>query len=127
MTLHTVFCCRSRLDQRSQHALCALLNSYAANYLVRRWVTTHVTAAIIGRLPVPLLSNEATVGELARLALALAGPRPSLEIEALVQALCARAYGLSEGEFAHVLETFPLVDASRRQAALDAFRDETPR
>ena len=127
VTLHTVFCCRSRLDQRSQHALCALLNSYAANYLVRRWVTTHVTAAIIGRLPVPLLSNEATVGELARLALALAGPRPSLEIEALVQALCARAYGLSEGEFAHVLETFPLVDASRRQAALDAFRDETPR
>ena len=57
VTVHTVFCLQSRLALDAQRVLCALLNSYPANYLVRRRVTTHVTASIIGRLPVPLVTR----------------------------------------------------------------------
>ena len=36
----------------------------------------------------------------------------------------AMAYGLDAGDLAHVLETFPLVAARERTAAVDAFRRE---
>ena len=39
---------------RAQHFLCGLFNSFVVNYLVRLRVTTHVTTAIVERLPVPL-------------------------------------------------------------------------
>ena len=38
--------------------LCGMLNSYVANYLVRMRVSTHVSAAIIERLPVPRPDRE---------------------------------------------------------------------
>ena len=50
---HTVFCLKTDLDERSQWCLLGLLNSLVANYLVRLNVTTHVTAALMSRLPVP--------------------------------------------------------------------------
>ena len=53
VSTHTVFCLKSDLDERSQWCLLGLLNSLVANYLVRLNVTTHVTAALMSRLPVP--------------------------------------------------------------------------
>ena len=53
VTTHTVFCLRSPLDASDQLVLCAMLNSYIANFLVRLRVTTHVTLAVMNRLPVP--------------------------------------------------------------------------
>jgi hypothetical protein len=38
-----------------------------------------------------------------------------------VQAIAARLYGLTPGDFEHVLGTFPLVPAATRQAALEMF------
>ena len=38
-----------------------------------------------------------------------------------LQARAAHLYGLSRAEFAHVLETFPLVSATTRAAALTQF------
>ena len=53
MTTHTVFCVKETLDEEAQQFLCGILNSYVANYLVRMRVGTHVSAAIVARLPVP--------------------------------------------------------------------------
>ena len=53
VSTHTVFCLKTALDERSQWCLLGLLNSFVANYLVRLQVTTHVTTALMARLPVP--------------------------------------------------------------------------
>ena len=96
VTVHTVFCLRSRLALDAQRVLCALLNSYPANYLVRRRVTTHVTTSIIGRLPVPLVTRASPLfDELCGLAATLErGDDPVATARA--QAAAAEAYGLSE-------------------------------
>ena len=124
VTVHTIFCCRARLADVDAAALCALLNSYVANYLVRRWVTTHVTATVMSRLPVPAPDSR-NRRVLARLARRLARA-PSASMEAECQARSAALYGLNADEFAHVLETFPLVERDRREAALEAFRRGAP-
>ena len=56
VTTHTLFCLKTPLPLDAQHVLCALLNSFVANYLVRLRVNTHVTASLLARLPVPLLT-----------------------------------------------------------------------
>ena len=53
VSTHTVFVSKRPLDDRSQWCLLGLMNSFVANYLVRLNVTTHVTAAMMARLPVP--------------------------------------------------------------------------
>jgi hypothetical protein len=120
VTVHTIFCCRNRLSGVDAAALCALLNSYVANYLVRRWVTTHVTATVMARLAVPV-PDARTKRVLAGYARALARTGPA-SLEAHCQARCALAYGLDSDDFAHVLETFPLVTRASRDAALAVFR-----
>ena len=56
VTTHTLFCLKTPLPLDAQHVLCALLNSFVANYLVRFRVNTHVTASLLARLPVPLVT-----------------------------------------------------------------------
>ena len=53
VSTHTVFCLRTALPLIAQRFLCGLFNSLVVNYLVRFWVTTHVTTAIVERLPIP--------------------------------------------------------------------------
>jgi hypothetical protein len=127
VTTHTLFCLRTRLTSAEQHVLCALLNSFVANYLIRLRVNTHVTAALMSRLPVPAIRERHPFFD--RL-LALATPlvRSSTPVEemeeyARLQALCAHAYQLRAGEFEHVLGTFPLIPSDVRRAALAAFND----
>ncbi|MBM3820266.1 MAG: hypothetical protein FJW14_14785 [Acidimicrobiia bacterium] len=125
VTTHTLFCLRNALPLPAQHVLCALLNSFVANYLVRGRVNTHVTASLMSRLPVPVAGpGDPTFMRLAHLSRALAdGPERAelMPAYAELQALAARLYGLSEHDFAHVLATFPLVAAETRSAALAAF------
>ena len=127
VTVHTVFCLRTRLALDAQRVLCALLNSYVANYLVRRRVTTHVTAGIISRLPVPLVTRASSWFE------ELCGAASTLEggadpaAAAVAQAAAAEAYGLCEDDLAHVLATFPLVPADQRAAVMDLFVSRTRR
>jgi hypothetical protein len=127
VTTHTLFCLRTRLALGEQHVLCALLNSFVANYLIRLRVNTHVTAALMSRLPVPVIRERHAYFEpLAALSASLARSRVSIEeIDeyAQSQALCAHAYGLSATEFEHVLETFPLIAEDVRRAALAAFKE----
>ena len=108
-----------------QHVLCALLNSFVANYLIRLRVNTHVTATLMSRLPVPVIREaDAFFERLGTLSSSLARetrPVEQMEEYAQLQALCAHAYQLRASEFAHVLGTFPLIPSGIREAAFAAF------
>ncbi len=68
VTTHTLFCLKTALTVDAQHVLCALLNSFVANYLVRLRVNTHVTASLLSRLPVPVVTaNDPAFNQLADL------------------------------------------------------------
>jgi hypothetical protein len=112
------------------------MNSLVANYLVRLRVTTHVTTALVARLPMPRPRRESEA--FARLA---AGARvlerearamgadtrdlsafEQLPVWADVQACAAREYGLSRDALEHVLGTFPLVDLSAKRGILERYK-----
>ena len=123
VSIHTVFCLRTALPSDDQHLLCGLFNSYVVNFLARLRVTTHVTTAIVERLPVPERTTAPGVcGEIAALA-RLLRMRPDAEALARLNALVARLYRLSDAELAHVLRTFPLVPEQERDAVQRAFRE----
>lgn len=122
VSTHTVFCLKSTLDDRSQWCLLGLMNSLVANYLVRLQVTTHVTTALMSRLPVPRPARR-HIGRLATLARSLAesGIDQDVDAYARLNALAARLYGLSPNEFEHVLATFPLLPQSQRDHCMAEF------
>jgi hypothetical protein len=125
VTTHTAFCLKSRLGMGEQRVLCALLNSFVANYLVRLRVNTHVTVSLVSRLPLPVLRpGDRWFERLSRLSDELA--TSSLAIESLpayaeLQAIAAHLFGLTSEEFAHVLSTFPLVESQARGRSLVRF------
>ena len=141
ITTHSLFCLKTAVPAIDQSFLCGILNSFVANFLVRLFVTTHVTAAVIGRLRVPrLASDDPLFREIADLSVRLSGPYTTAEADrhspgdggqtrlhrwnhdyARLQALVAHAYELDERDFAHVLSTLPLVDAATKDEALRWF------
>jgi hypothetical protein len=125
VTTHTLFCLRTALPLATQHVLCALLNSFVANYLVRFRVTTHVTVSLVSRLPVPIVrATDPAFERLASLSEQLmmsTAPSEDLPEYLDMQALVARLYGLSEADFAHILRTFPLIPQRVRDATLTTF------
>jgi Eco57I restriction-modification methylase len=123
VTTHTVFCLKEDLTLSQQHYLCGVFNSFVANYLVRLRINTHVSAAVIDRLPIPKPhSDDWRVRDIAHLAEKLTLEHEPASFGRL-QANVASLYGLTREQFAHVLETFPLVDRDDREAALTAFCD----
>ena len=128
VTTHTLFCLKTLVDDDVQSFLCGVFNSYAANYLVRTRVNTHVTVSIIERLPVPKPSPDAVAF---RSVVALSrrlshSPRDGASAAEL-QAAVARLYELSTTEFQHVLDTFPLIPLAERSAAMSRFMARAPR
>jgi hypothetical protein len=124
---HTVFCLRTPLPSRAHHFLCGLFNSLVVNYLVRLRVTTHVTTATVEQLPIPTAEIAPAayrdVGNLAR----LLAKRHDATAFARLNATVAELYQLSAEEFAHILETFPLIPHEERALALAAFIETTRR
>jgi hypothetical protein len=120
VTVHTAFCLRGDLPIARQAFLSGILNSFVANFLARLWVVTHVSTAIVGRLPVPVVPEHAPpFTTIARLALALRRPGPDWDRRYVrIQAAVARLYRLSRDDFAYVLDGFPLVDDAIRRASL---------
>ena len=116
VTTHTLFCLRTPLPLPHQRVLCALLNSYVANYLVRRWVTTHVTTSLVARLPVPLVRRGDGLFERLQSASAAlsAGEDPGASVA--VQVAAAEAYRVTPEVLDHILATFPLVPTGERAA-----------
>jgi hypothetical protein len=122
VTTHTLFCLKTAIDEASQRCLCALMNSYVANYLVRMRVGTHVSVAIVERVPVPVPDRaSAAFGEVAALAGQLGCDRDDGEARARLQGLAAALYGVRAPEYRHILDTFPLVELAERRAAAAAF------
>lgn len=81
MTTRTLFCLTTPLTAAAQIVLCALLNSFVANYLARMRVSTHVTAFLVSRLPAPVLrATDPTFLRLASLARALAHGHRAVEL-----------------------------------------------
>ena len=123
VTTHTILCLKAAMDEEGQNYLCGIFNSFVANYLVRPRITTHVGAAIIDRLPVPGPGHRSRLQrELADAAVSLA-EAPRTDTAARLQALAARIYEITEAQFRHILDTFPLVPDGERRAALQAFCD----
>jgi hypothetical protein len=125
VTTHTIFCLKTPLPLSAQHVLCGLLNSFVANYLIRLRVNTHVTGALMSKLRVPLVvgAGFARLEKLSR-ALASSGGRAEEHGEYIeLQALVARLYQLTSGDFEHVLGTFPLIDSGVKERALARFNE----
>jgi hypothetical protein len=121
VSTHTVFCLRTRLPPRAQYFLSGLFNSLVVNYLARLRVTTHVTTAIVERLPIPgPEGSRPAFREIAGLARLLAR-RSVPDASARLHAIVARLYQLSPHEFEHVLSTFPLIALEERDAAMREF------
>jgi hypothetical protein len=127
VSTHTVFCLRTPLPQRAQHLLCGLFNSFVVNYFVRLRVTTHVTTATVERLPIPRVdASPALCHEIAALARGLARRRDAAAF-AHLNARVAQLYQLTTLEFEHIVNTFPLIAADERRAAIECFvRERRP-
>ena len=125
VTTHTLFCLKRTaraIDDDEQAFLCGIFNSFVANYLVRLRVGTHVTTSIIARLPVPTPPRDsAAFRTIAELSIRLSAEPDDPVATAQLHARVARLYGLTETEFRHVLDTFPLVPADERSRAMEAY------
>jgi hypothetical protein len=123
VTVHTLFCLKTPLSLDDQAFLCALLNSFVANYLVRLWVTTHLGTTTVERLPVPRPAEPSwacgRIRERGHELLRAGGHHPAAYAE--VQALTAHLYGLSQEEFSLILESFPLVEPDITSAASEYY------
>ncbi len=123
ITVHTLFCLNTPLGQDDQAFVCGVLNSFVANFLARLRVTTHLGVAGVERLPVPRPSLASTAyRRIVALAGTLAGTgEADADAYVTLQAEVARLYELSDDQFQHVLESFPLVSQGLRNRALAAF------
>jgi hypothetical protein len=123
VSTHTVFCAKTAMSVSSQYCLLALLNSLVANYLVRLQVTTHVTASLMSRVPVPCPdAGSLDRRDLITLARELEQTGiGNLDAYARANAIAARLYGLTRDEYAHVVSTFPLLSEETRVSCLAAF------
>jgi hypothetical protein len=127
VTTHTLFCLKTPLPLDAQQVLCALLNSFVANYLIRLRVNTHVTVSLVSQLRLPMLDRDSrTFRRLSALAQTLMHSPAAAEQQpeyAELQGLVARLYGLTESEFAHVLSTFNLIPSEVKAAAIAHFNN----
>jgi hypothetical protein len=119
VSTHTLFCVKTDADLEVQQFLCGVFNSFVANYLVRMRVSTHVTVSIIEQLPVPRPPRDshafAAIVGLSRTLTEVPGDGAAA---ARLQAIVAALYGCNDDEFEHVLDSFPLIPAPERAAAL---------
>lgn len=124
VSTHTVFCLKSPLPARDQWCLLALMNSLVANYLVRLQVTTHVTTSLMSRLPVPRPAEESSDFQgLVDLAQQIsAGRQGELSVAyPQLNAIVARLYSLTFGDYEHIVNSFPLLPVSVRNECLATY------
>jgi hypothetical protein len=128
ISTHTVFCLKTKLSMRDQWCLLGLLNSLVANYLVRLRVTTHVTATLMARLPVPRpAAHSPAHRQLVALARSLS--RTGIDADpdryARLNAVVASLYQLSNEDYEAIVETFPLLPAELRSRCITHYVQAT--
>jgi hypothetical protein len=122
VTTHTLFRVKGPVALEIQRFLCGMFNSFIANYLVRTLVGTHVTVSIIERLPIPKPSKDSVLfREVVALSAHLGRDPADAAAAARLQARAAQLYGVTAPEFQHVLDSFPLIAAADRAAAMEQF------
>ena len=125
LSTHTVFVLKTPLAPDAQWCLLGLLNSLVANYLVRLNVTTHVTTALMARLPVPRPPDDSpafrAIAGLAR-KLSVTGIDAAPDAYAQLNALVALLYGIRGDDYQHVVASFPLLPQSLRDRCVAAER-----
>jgi len=93
-------------------------------------MTTHVTTALLARLPVPR-PRHGTLAHAGLGALAIGlSARDSIEGSAAeyagLNAIVANLYGLTQSQYEHVVSTFPLLPESLRVCCLERFAAVNP-
>jgi N-6 DNA Methylase len=124
----------------------AMLNSFAVDWFLRQRISAHASMFYVYQLPVPRLAETdprlapiatraakltCTTPEFDALAKAaglknhkngVTDPEKRAQLRAEIDGLVAHLYGLTEVEFAHILQTFPVVPEPVREAARNAYR-----
>ncbi len=126
----------------------SMMNSFIADYFIGQKISANLNMFYIYQLPVPRLTEQGPVFRMlveraARLicttdeykelwesvmphspwslSVAATDPAERAALRAEIDGLVAHLYGLTEEEFAHVLATFPLVEQSVKNAAMEAY------
>ncbi|MBW4675242.1 MAG: ATP-binding protein [Desmonostoc geniculatum HA4340-LM1] len=130
--------------------LCAITNSFTVDWMIRQKVTTTLNMFYIYQLPVPRLTkNDRYFNDIVQRAAKLICTTPEFDelaqevglgshqqgvtdetqrakLRAELDAMVAHLYGLTEDEFSYILTTFPIVNATVKEAALSAYRNFAP-
>ena len=142
---------KSVASKRDLVFCCGAINSFVFDYLVRQRISTSISMFTFYQLPLPRLGErdgafERVVSRAARLICTTpefddlakdvglgshkAGatdPAERARLRAELDGLVAHLYGLTEEEFAHILATFPVVEASVKDAAMAAYKAFAPK
>ncbi|MDZ8078952.1 MAG: DNA methyltransferase [Nostoc sp. DcaGUA01] len=129
---------------------CGLFNSFVFDFMARQRVTTSISMFIVYQLPVPRLTkNDRYFNDIVQRAAKLICTTPEFDelaqevglgshqqgvtdeterakLRAELDGMVAHLYGLTEDEFSYILTTFPIVNATVKEAALEAYRNFAP-
>ncbi|MEH2272066.1 MAG: ATP-binding protein, partial [Nostoc sp.] len=138
------------LGSKSQLFCVTLLSSFVVDWLLRQKVTTNINIFYINQLPVPRLTkNDRNFNDIVQRAAKLICTTPEFDelaqevglgshqqgvtdeaerakLRAELDGIVAHLYGLTEDEFSYILTTFPIVNATVKEAALGAYRNFVP-
>lgn len=138
------------VSDREQAYLCALLNSFVVDFVIKQRVTNNLNFFFLYQLPIPRLTEQdkefAPIVERAAKLICTTPEFDDLarevglgdhshgvtdeagraQLRAELDGMIAHLYGLTEEEFAYILTTFPLVADSVKAAALVAYRAFAP-
>ncbi|MBC1218525.1 Eco57I restriction-modification methylase domain-containing protein, partial [Nostoc sp. UCD120] len=130
--------------------LCGVWNSFILDYLLRLRVTANVNFFYVYQLPVQRLTkNDRSFNDIVQRAAKLICTTPKFDelaqevglgshqqgvtdeaerakLRAELDGMVAHLYGLTEDEFSYILTTFPIVNATVKEAALSAYRNFVP-
>ncbi|MEH2257265.1 Eco57I restriction-modification methylase domain-containing protein [Nostoc sp.] len=130
--------------------ICGLFNSFVFDYMIRQRVTTSISMFIVYQLPIPRLTkNDRNFNDIVQRAAKLICTTPEFDelaqevglgshqqgvtdeterakLRAELDGIVAHLYGLTEDEFSYILTTFPIVNATVKEAALSAFCNFAP-
>ncbi|MEH2288053.1 Eco57I restriction-modification methylase domain-containing protein [Nostoc sp.] len=141
---------KSTINNQEILYICGLFNSFVFDYMIRQRVTTSISMFIVYQLPVPRLTkNDRNFDDIVQRAAKLICTTPEFDelaqevglgshqqgvtdeterakLRAELDGMVAHLYGLTEDEFSYILTTFPIVNATVKEAALEAYRTFAP-
>ncbi|MEH2160188.1 MAG: hypothetical protein V7K38_03875 [Nostoc sp.] len=136
------------IDNINQLFISGVWNSFVLDWLLRTKVTTTLNYFYIYQLPVPRLTkNDRSFNDIVQRAAKLICTTPEFDelaqevglsshqqgvtdeterakLRAELDGMVAHLYGLTEDEFSYILTTFPIVNATVKEAALEAYRSQ---